>query len=116
MRNGVLAVLALALLGAAFLAGLMAGNEDTGRGGLRVNGSEVVANVWELYGPRGGQPPQCRPETDDGIGAWRCTLFRPPRTLSRLTGLGPISVAIEVGEDGSIRSSDGRACCIEVND
>ena len=99
-------VVLLALGGALWLV-LVVGSDN---GGLRVNGSDIGADVWEtLPTARMSQPPRCTPKTDDGIGSWECIFF--PGGL----------VTVEVAEDGSLAGETESgvrltACCIEVYD
>lgn len=104
----------------AFVGGFVLGGKDSseGPGGLRVNGAEVVRNVWEArLEAADQQPPFCHPQTQDGIGHWRCTL-NATRAQEQQGNFGPSLIDISVGEDGSIRFEDEkepRACCIEVD-
>jgi hypothetical protein len=50
------------------------GKSQPDKPGLRVNGGELVSDLWEGV-PGAGQPPQCDPTTESGLGRWRCFVF-----------------------------------------
>ena len=99
------------LVALGFVAGSKLSDEASG---LRVNGSELAATVWEGSEATAGttQPPTCEPQTDDGIGDWNCTYFSARNQ--------PVEGTARVASDGSVTAAvKGQritGCCLDLRD
>ncbi|HEX2051115.1 MAG TPA: hypothetical protein VHJ34_10870 [Actinomycetota bacterium] len=83
--------------------------------GRVIDGGSLQQVVYEAVPDPGSAPPQCRSETDDGIGSWECVVE--PRD-----GDGPAIYHVDVSKSGAVRgrAADGTdrftSCCLELLD
>ena len=109
--NRVAVVVVAVIVGVAAGYGLRVVTEP--KRGLVVDGGSVQQVVYEAVPDPGAAPPQCRPQSDDGIGRWECI-------VEPKTGPAPIVYHLDVSDSGAVRgrAADGTdrftSCCLEV--
>jgi hypothetical protein len=102
---------------------------------LRINSSDLSEAVWEWRTQPLAQPPECRPRSSNGIGAWQCRVMYadvevtttpkpPPGDPSPPSGSAPPAAIedfnVEVSASGavtgrSVQTGQGfTTCCLDV--